>query len=246
MERAAPRDLDLLVHRDQTSRTSLRAGLKAEDVANYLNDVLIGVSSRTVSIGSIELSHTNTLLGGPVQTRFGVHRGLPLFGAADNGGPFAIFTKIDGDISHTLPLFERATLSTSLSGQWSADQLYSSEQLSLTGIPGFSGFAHPGMSGETGLKARAELAYALPPTGSAIDGLLGRVTAFAALESGWTFPGPSNGDLTANFGGATAGLRLTQGVVSGAVSWAVPLWGPGNFDRSGTLRVEAGITLSQF
>ncbi|WP_404401296.1 ShlB/FhaC/HecB family hemolysin secretion/activation protein [Pelagibacterium halotolerans] len=238
--------LDWLVHRNQTAKTNIRARFSSETTANYLEDVLIGVSSHTVSVGTLEISHSDSLFGGHAFARAGVHRGLPWFGAEDNGGPFALFTKLDGEVQHTLPLTEGLTFSTSLSGQWSHDQLYASEQFSISDIPGFSTFNHAGLSGENGARVRGELAYTLPSAGAGVDTALGRLTAFAALESGWTFPGPSNGDLTTNIGGAAVGLRVSGGALSGSMSWQVPLWGPDGFDRSGDFRLEAGITLSYF
>lgn len=229
-----------LLHRDQMSKTHLTGSYRIEDISNYLEGTLINVSSRALSVGTVELSHSTQMLGGHFYTRGGLHQGLPFHAS---GGPLAAFTKLEGEMSFSAPLAEGLTSSSRLTGQWSPSALYASEQFSLSDIPGFQRFAHPGASGENGIRLRQELSYMMPFLGDGGDSTL---TVFGAVEGGLTFPGPSNGNLTTPFAGAALGVRLAHGNLFGSASWEVPLAAPGLSNRQGTFRVEAGVTFSQF
>jgi len=237
--------VERLLHRDQVSKTSLRAELGLSEVHNYFEDALIGVSSRSLSVLSLELLHSHQVLGGTISTTLGLDRGLPIFGAADNAGPLGEFTKLHGDASFGIPLGFGFVLSTSIAGQWSPDALYSSEQISLGGASSVRGFDEESISSESGLTWRNELAYVLPSLGSDLDPLLGTVTAFAAIDAGWVFPGSAL-DTTVGLAGAALGLRASQGQFFGSASYEIPLAYPDHFSAQPAFRFEAGISLSQF
>lgn len=107
----------------------------------------IEVGSRKYTVGGMGISHSRRMLGGLWVLDAGYDQGLDIFDAVDKGDPGAgdanpRFAKFSGTISATKP-FEFANqqfeMSSLLTGQYSPDNLFGAEQISLGGYSNVRG-----------------------------------------------------------------------------------------------------------
>jgi len=159
-----------LVYRDQQNKIGLQFGLVRKKSNNFIEDVLLETSSRTLSAASLGGSWQWYGPGGSSTfAELVYHRGLKQFGAledGDGGGePRAQFDK------YTLNLNYRSGFSawgrswywhSGLRGQYSPDRLYSSEQFTLGTGNTVRGYKNLGLSGDSGVVATLELGGHFP------------------------------------------------------------------------------------
>lgn len=231
--------VDRTVFRNQTDRWNLAVGLTAKDTKSYLEEVLLAVSSRRLSVLDIDSSYTTRLAGGVLTLDLGYARGMDLFDAlkdADNLAgdvPRAQFEKWKFGVSYMLP-FKAAgldwTLNSALVGQRSEDVLYGSEQIAIGGIYSVRGFVRNVLAGDHGYYWRNDLSFRLPF--AAPGGLSGQVRPYVALDYGHVtnrMAGVPQGDLT----GAAIGLSVNIGKASIDVFSGHPLSKPDFMRREG-------------
>lgn len=158
--------LDRTVFRDQTSRVGLAGTLTMKSSKNYLEGLLLGVSSRRLSIFDLDTTLTTGFLGGSLTLEFGYARGLDFASALKDGpnlpreAPRAQFEKYKYGYYFSRP-FQVASLdlafTSQLTGQIAKDTLYGSEQLLIGGIYTVRGFVNNTLSGDHGYYVRNEL-----------------------------------------------------------------------------------------
>ncbi len=220
-------EISRVIHRDQISKTSLTGRLSRKDNENFILGNRIDVSSRVLTVGSIELSHARQLLGGQLAGTVGYHHGLDLFGAFDDrtamsGSPKGQFEKTVLSLSYFRPFRVGelvATYSGSLAGQWSPDLLFGSEQMSLGGYSTVRGLREAVVFGNRAALTQHELALQLPPFNStSVAKWLGQFETYVAVDYGKVFTQSEHqidgGELT----GATIGLRSAGGKISFDIS----------------------------
>ncbi len=164
--RAVRASLSRVVHRDRRSITSLSGTLAWKRTENFILGSRLKVSSRDLSIGSLELLHSRRLWNGQLLASASYHRGLGLFGSFDDktapaGSPKGRFRRVNVGLDYFRPLrfghFD-ATYSGQLSGQYSPDRLFASEQLAYGGYGTVRGLRESALFGNRGVMTRHEFA----------------------------------------------------------------------------------------
>jgi hemolysin activation/secretion protein len=211
--------------RDQARKLTLYAGLNRRDSENFVADQLIDASSRVLT--SLSLESNLSVVSGASLWSFdaGVFRGVTWFGALDDaatladGAPRAQYLKFTagGGVSRGFEaLGVRAQVSSRLTGQWSNDTLYASEQLALAGPFSVRGYRDSRLYGDRGLTWRNELAVPFT-VGAGAHTPLG-VRPFLGADYGkvWAHGAAEGGSLS----GWTAGVGLNYAPMSLQLSFS--------------------------
>ncbi|KAB7624168.1 ShlB/FhaC/HecB family hemolysin secretion/activation protein [Alkalilimnicola sp. S0819] len=228
---------DRVVYRDGRNLLRLRAGLTVKESKNYLEDILLEVSSRRLSILDLDADFSRPVAGGLFSLQLGFSHGLSSFSPLKDAenlpdwAPRAQFSKFRYGFAYTRPFSlggQNFSWSSSLVGQKSDDVLYGSEQISIGGIYSVRGFTANSLSGDDGFYLRNELSHTRPyaiPNGPA-----GYLRPYLALDTGQVrnrVDGVPEGSLT----GAAVGLGIGLGPVTLDVFHARPVSHPGYMER---------------
>src|SRR5690606_35432871 len=148
-----------VLHRDQVSKTWATGRLARKSTDNFLLGTHIDANSRVLTVATAELGHSRRIAAGELTALAGFHQGIKAFNAlkddpARSGdAPKAQFSKLTGSISYGRPFKlggRDMKLRSTLSGQWSNDPLFGSEQLSLGGSSSVRGSAQTLYYGNSG------------------------------------------------------------------------------------------------
>ncbi|PWC22437.1 hemolysin activator protein [Brenneria roseae subsp. roseae] len=212
-----------VVFRNGDMKTSLSAGMTHRIGHNYLNDVLLQSSSRKLSTAIVGVNHSQKLWGGLATFNPAYSRGTRWFGAESDAGkdsdaPRAAFNKLTLAASYYYPIGENISYLTNLYGQYSAQALYGSEQVTLGGESSVRGFKEQYLSGNRGGYWRNEINWrpmALP--------LLGELTLTAALDGGHLFSHHGDSESAGTLWGAAVGAGVANRYLSQQITVGWPL-----------------------
>ncbi|MEM7775303.1 MAG: ShlB/FhaC/HecB family hemolysin secretion/activation protein [Pseudomonadota bacterium] len=224
---------DRVIHRDQVSKTSLSGTLTWKHNENFILGSRVDVSSRNLTFATLQLSHVRRLFGGVAAASVAYQNGLKIWGAFDDdtapeGSPKGQFRKVTASLTFTRP-FALGALSVIydgyLSGQWTPDALFGSEQMSLGGYSSVRGVSEAELFGNKVILFRNELALSLPapPTSWGLAGFLplfGTMEPYVAFDVGHVFSESRFDIFSGTLSGAAVGLRNRGGAMSFDVSYA--------------------------
>lgn len=201
-----------LLSRDQTTKHTLTATLTRAQNENYIQDVLIDTSSRTLSGLNVAYAISKPLGQGTFDGSFHVERGLTWFGAerADDlpeGSPDPQYLLIGFSADYVQPLGGtngRVTWSSTAKGQLSRDRLYGGQTFAIGGVSTVRGSKIALASGSSGFVWRNELEYAVA------QNTLNRVAAYGALDVGRVFSQPALEIAGASAVGSAVGIKLSD------------------------------------
>lgn len=238
--------LDRVVLRDQTSRWNLAATVTAKGSRSYLEGILLGVSSRRLTVLDVDSSYTTGLAGVALTLDLGYARGLSWLNAledADNlpdTAPRAQFEKWKYGGNLNIPFKVGGldgSFSSSLTGQIAQNVLYGSEQISIGGISSVRGFVKNTLSGDNGFYLRNDLSVRIPFSGP--GGKSGTLRPYLAIDHGHVnnkVAGVPNGALT----GVALGCSTNLGMFSLDLFYARSL------DQPDFMPHEGGATFIRF
>ncbi len=216
--------VDRVILRDKDSITAINSALTYKETNNFLLGNKIEVGSRQYTVGTLGISHSRRILGGLWVFDASYDRGLDLFGAVDRGEAGAgdadpRFDKFTGTINATKP-FEidklRFELSSTVTGQYSPDNLFGAEQISLGSYSNVRGARESLLFGNAGFFTRNDLIWKTVPwqDNAFLVKRFGELRPYLGLDYGQVFPqkryGIAGGDLL----GWTAGIRAVGGDLS--------------------------------
>ncbi|MBO0131600.1 MULTISPECIES: ShlB/FhaC/HecB family hemolysin secretion/activation protein [Agrobacterium tumefaciens complex] len=236
-----------VLHRDQTSKTWMTGRLTWKETENFLLGSRIDVSSRVLSVATVELGHSRQLLGGQASVSFGYNRGLDILGAFDDstapaGSPKGQFETLSASLGYfrTQELGAATMIfNTSVTGQWTDDLLFGSEQMSLGGYSTVRGAREAILYSGKAILMRNELSVLLPELNDAeATRIIGRLEPYVALDLGHSAADPSGTALGGNIIGGAIGLRNRGGRINFDVSYADILSMP---DLPSSLRPSSGL-----
>ena len=201
----ATADLERVVYRDQDSKTKVDAFLNWKDTENYFAGEYLSSQSRELNVLGIRLTHTQRIFGGLFDGNINGQFGVPMFGSMKDSDPGAWpgykaeFTKVASDISFYRPLDlsglvgalkdVKLAYNFKASGQYTPDQLYATEQLTLGGFYTVRGFKTQSLSGNSGAFTRNELIYTMPYLlPDQFKAAFAQVDLFAGLDAGGFLP----------------------------------------------------------
>ncbi len=229
LSRSFGASLSRVLHRDQVSITSLSGNIKWKRNENFILGTRIDVASRDLAIGSLELVHSRQFFGGQLVASASYNQGLDIWGVFDDdsapaGSPKGQFKSVNGSITYLKPLQIgdlSATYNGQLTGQYSPDLLFGSEQVAYGGYSTVRGLRESVVFGNNGVLARNEFALKLPnPDNPQFTEAFGSLEAYAAVDFGQVFAEESLGIEGGNLAGATIGLRSRGGKFVFDISWS--------------------------
>ncbi len=210
----------VIFSRDQISKTWLSGRLTRKSTENFLLGSRLDSASRTLAVASMEIGHSRQLLGGEASVSIEYRRGLNILGAVDDataavGSPKAQYDMLAYSLgyvrSQDIDAFT-GIFRTSLSGQWTDDPLFASEQMAFGGNSTVRGVRDALLSSSTGVLWRNELSMLLPPPEE--DGLaqaFGRLESYMAVDVGHARANAEDGSIGGTMTGGTVGLRNRGG-----------------------------------
>lgn len=158
--------IDYLLDRDETTKQVLGLSLVRAKNENFIQDVRIDASSRTLTGLQLSYGRSNPLWSGSFDGAVHIERGLRAFGG-ENGDslpdgspePQYLLAGFSADYARGLGKTNQLTWSTTLSGQYSEDRLYGTQAFSIGGVSTVRGSRTSLASGSSGVVWRNELDY---------------------------------------------------------------------------------------
>ncbi|WP_428634948.1 ShlB/FhaC/HecB family hemolysin secretion/activation protein [Sedimenticola sp.] len=169
-----------VLSRGKKSKTSASAVLNLKESTTYLEDVKLESSSRKLTVFDLQLLHILRQDSTVWSLQAGYSRGLELFDALlDVPGtgddiPKAQFEKLSWDVSvtHGFKALEYDwTYRGVLSGQWSSDPLFGSEQIAMGDLNTVRGFRDSPVSGDSGMYFKNDLVWYAPSSLKYLKGM---------------------------------------------------------------------------
>ncbi|MEX0447622.1 ShlB/FhaC/HecB family hemolysin secretion/activation protein [Xenorhabdus sp. SGI246] len=211
------------LYRDGQQKLALNMGLVHRQTSNTAAGVKLSVSSPTLSAVSLGASYSTTLAGGYLTFNPTFSHGLDMWGATkDNSGvrdvPKSQFRKFSLSSSYFMPVTENIYYLTSLYGQFTPDNLYASERLSLGGQYSVRGFKEQNLIGNNGGYWRNELNWKLAKLP-----LVGELSFNSALDTGWLKNNKKGQIEGGHVTGASLGISFNHNRMNQAVTVGKPL-----------------------
>jgi len=229
-------ELSHILHRDQGSKTRFDVSVTAKRTRNYIEDALVEVNSRDLSVGRLALAHSNRVLDGVASIEIGHERGLRILGAKEddegqpNDDPKAQFRKWTLDVTYYRPIAigeQTFTWNSTTSWQYAPDTLFGSERIGVGGQYSVRGFRDDTLAGDTGGYWRNEVAWRLPEGDwGALQPVMGRIEPYVALDWGWIRKDRSEDREKGVLSGWSVGLRNVADYASFDVTYSKALDAP--------------------
>lgn len=218
-----------VLYRDGKSKLTFTASLNRRKTQTYLEDEKLGISSPTLTSATVGLNFSTSLNGGYWTFNPTFHQGLSLFGATEDDDAFpdapkSRFRKLSVSGSFYKPLSESTYYFGSIYGQWTHQNLYSAERISVGGEYSVRGFKEQSLTGNRGLYWRNEVNWQIKTLP-----YLGDLSLSGALDSGWV---QSQQDQIegGNLIGSALTLSLAGKWINQSFSFGVPLRHPNSFE----------------
>lgn len=218
------------------NRFKARASLTLKDKKSYIEDALVDVSSRKLTIAKGGLDYTTFLFGGYFSASVYYHQGLKYFDAYKDDGdmsadtPRAQFKKYEMSLLWNKPLSffgQNFGYFFSFSGQWAPDALYSSEKISIGDMNTVRGLKDSSITGDRGFYIRNDFsAFDFSRLWEPLKG----VKCFVAYDYGYTVDSVGR-DANAGTGegsimGWATGLSYSSEIVNMNITYARQLFTP--------------------
>ncbi len=162
--------LDYVAYRDVRDRVNINGTLTRKKNENYLNDIFLSTSSRTLSIFELMANWSHIIEGGSISANLSHTWGLDTFGALKdasnlpNSAPRAQYEKwnMGAMFSKSIPVGSKSlAFSSQLSAQYGVDVLYGTEQFFIGSPFNVRGYRNTSLSGDRGYYVRNELGLPL-------------------------------------------------------------------------------------
>jgi hemolysin activation/secretion protein len=159
--------MDSLLYRGDVTQIRSSFGLTTKDNKAYLEDVLLGVGSRKLTVADLGVSFSTQKAMNFFNGYLTYQKGLKLLNSLedennlDKENPKAQFDKFLYGITYFKPfelLNQKLTFTSSFNGQESLDVLYGSEQYSIGSLYTVRGFNQKTISGDEGYSLKNDLA----------------------------------------------------------------------------------------
>ncbi|WP_392552114.1 ShlB/FhaC/HecB family hemolysin secretion/activation protein [Orbus wheelerorum] len=198
-----------LLHRDSETKLTLNANFTNKNNQSSIAKQQLTISSPTLNIAAVGLDYSTVFKQGYVTFNPSLSQGLHLFNSTSDkqvtdGMPKSQFTKLSISSSYYKPLTESVNYLTSVYGQWSKQNLYSTERISIGGEYSVRGFKEDSLSGNKGFYWRNELTHQ-----TRFNGTIRSLSVTAAIDTGWIKSQKSQVD-GGNMTGIALGVALSD------------------------------------
>ncbi|MCA6221737.1 ShlB/FhaC/HecB family hemolysin secretion/activation protein [Photorhabdus antumapuensis] len=211
------------LYRDGQQKLALNMGLVRRQTSNVTAGVKLSVSSPTLNTASLGANYSTVLAGGYLTFNPTFNHGLTGWGATkDNSGdrnaPKSQFRKFSLSSSYFIPVTEDIYCLSSLYGQFTPDNLYAGERLSLGGQYSVRGFKEQNLIGNNGGYWRNELNWKLTRLP-----LLGELSLNSALDTGWLENNKKRQIEGGNVTGTSLGISFNHSRMNQTITIGKPL-----------------------
>lgn len=223
-------NVDRVILRDQHSITTLNMGLIYKETNNFVMGNQTEVGSRQYTVGNLGLSHSRRMLGGLWVFDANYAQGLGMFGSVKHGTPGAgdadpTFSKFSGTMSVNKPFEvsgQNFQFSSMVNGQYSPDNMFGAEQISLGGYSSVRGTRDNLLFGNNGFFIRNELVWRTKPwaNNAVASKRLGEFRPYVGLDYGQVFKQSQFGIEGGDVAGWTVGARLAGGNISADIGFS--------------------------
>ncbi|MCZ2159172.1 ShlB/FhaC/HecB family hemolysin secretion/activation protein, partial [Bartonella sp. 220] len=208
-----------VIARDQEGKTWLTGRLTWKYADNFILGSRVDVSSRKLAIATFEFDHMHQWLGGELNVHLGFYKGLAILDAYDDkeqeivslNAPKGQFRKWSFSLGYVRPFSLHSyhfRYNSLLSGQWSPDTLFGSEQISLGGNSSVRGVREAVYYGNNGVFWRNELSLLLPGfTSEKGRKVMSQFSPYLALDLGAVVDDASKNSFGGRLIGATLGFH---------------------------------------
>lgn len=240
---------EYLFTRGDNYKASIGTELSVKQSKNYIEDVYIDVSSRTLSALSVYLSGTYFGNIGSLFSKLSVNQGLPAFGAkkddSSTDAPKAQFTILSLYLNYSKE-FSPFTYLLTADGQYSFDYLFASEQMMIGGGV-LRGFRESNAYGEHGFTVKQELRAPLSniigrSTNKLLDATLSKLFAGFFVDYGYVKP---KDDIKAS-SAASGGIKLAyySKYFYGGATWGKSFYRTEDIKNEGSIiNLNMGINI---
>ncbi|MFS8116156.1 ShlB/FhaC/HecB family hemolysin secretion/activation protein [Rhizobium jaguaris] len=242
---------DRVIFRDKDSITTFNSGLTYKETNNFLLGSKIEVGSRKYTVGDLGISHSRRMLGGLWVFDLSYAQGLNLFDAVDPGDAGAgnadpRFSKFTGTITMTRPIQlgeQHFEINSMLTGQYSPDNLFGAEQISLGSYSTVRGTRESMLYGNNGFFVRNDLVWRTQPfaDNAALSKMFGEFRPYVGLDYGriasQTRYQIEGGDML----GWTVGAKLAGGNLNLDIGYSDVLAGTVDKKDGGLLFVSSSV-----
>jgi len=213
-------------YKSKTRSVDFTASIDKKFSDRVINDVELADQKMTVGRLGANFSYlSNYSLSGSASWSHGLEwfdatKDVDLSGAS----PRAQFDKVQFNANLYKPINQYVSLSSSLSGQYARDSLYSSEQISIGGQYSVRGFSTSPSSGDSGAYIRNDLMFRLSENLGPkwMAEYLPYLQPYLGFDYGWVDDnalGNQNG-----LGGVGYGVRFNYGKLSADIGAGIPLY----------------------
>lgn len=242
---------DRVIFRDKDSITTFNSGLTYKESNNFLLGNRIEVGSRKYTVGDLGVSHSRRMLGGLWVFDLSYSHGLNLFDAVAPGDPGAgdadpRFSKFTGTITATEP-FEVADqhfeINSLVTGQYSPDNLFGAEQISVGGYSSVRGTRESMLFGNNGFFVRNDLVWRTQPFADKAElaSIFGELRPYVGLDYGRIASQARYHIEGGDMFGWTVGAKLAGGHVNFDMGYSDVLGGTVSRQDSGLLFVSTSV-----
>ena len=183
--------VDYLLDRDETTKQVLGVSLVRAENENFIQDVRIDASSRTLTGLKLSYGRSNPIWSGSFDGTVYIERGLRAFGGQNGDSlpdgapePQYLLAGFNADYARGLGKTNQLTWSTTLSGQYSEDRLYGTQAFSIGGVSTVRGSRTSLASGSSGVVWRNELDYRVTED---LSDFIQAASFYAAIDYGRVF-----------------------------------------------------------
>lgn len=217
-----------IFQRDDRSKSKLGLSLTVKDSNNFIEDVLVTVSSYKLTVAKLSLSHLHFFKSGQWWLSTDATFGTDWLNAREDlsaTGPQAQFEKYTMDVNLTKKLKLANTFptwSSALHGQYSPDELFGTEQINVGNLYTVRGYDEENLSGSSGWHWRNELAFNRANDWMA-QSIINSLSVYVAYDVGGIHRDSQGANLAGRLSGAALGFRLRGPHVSLDLSFAHPV-----------------------
>jgi hemolysin activation/secretion protein len=209
--------------RDGQQKITLNMGFIYRQTTNIAAGTKLTFSSPTLNIVSLSSNYSATLIDGYLTFNPSFSRGIDILGATedlnhDRNALRSRFRKFSLNSSYFIPISDDIYYLASLYGQFTPDNLYASERLSLGGQYSVRGFKEQYLIGNNGGYWRNELNWKLTRLPR-----LGELAINGAFDTGWLVNNKKQDSEGGNVTGASLGLSLNKNNINQLVTLGKPL-----------------------
>jgi hemolysin activation/secretion protein len=243
--------VDRVVLRDKDSITTVNSGLTYKETNNFLLGSKIEVGSRRYSVGDLGISHSRRMLGGLWVFDLSYDQGLDLFDAVAPGDVGAgdadpRFSKFNGTMRITRPLElagQRFEIDSILTGQYSPDNLFGAEQISVGGYSTVRGTRETMLYGNNGFFVRNDLVWRTRPFAgnAAVAKIFGELRPYVGIDYGRIAAQPRYQIDGGDMAGWTVGAKLSGGTLNLDIGYSNVLGGTISRNGAGLLFASASL-----